>query len=365
MKGEAGGPVGLRRLAVVLGTGGVGKTTISLALAMGLAGRGCRVLLLTVDPARRLYDLVGKSGATPDGLVVVRLETQESFRGLVTRYSESPQSAEGVLGSRFFPFLSDHLPGLNEYVTGELVLEAHDSGNYDYIVLDTPPFSHALHYLEAPLRLGRMASTAMAIGAGPRGMSPLIRRGLSLFLGGGFLGELLDFVNGFGELWPHLQESSKRLASLYSEETSYIGVMVPEARCTDELLALADGAPPWLSFGTVVVNRSWVRGRSEGGGGDGGADVVGRLPGCACAEGTVREGIRAGLDTALALASWKQAFEREALRKLRRSNRLAEADYVLLPNQVSSITGGRALSEMAELLVDGLGLHCGQAEPDE
>jgi anion-transporting ArsA/GET3 family ATPase len=162
-----------RRILVIVGTGGVGKTTVAAALALEAARRGRRVLALTIDPARRLCDALGLDTPSsdadargearsvpidgPDGtagsLAVLMLDMKSTFDGLVERFSETPESRERIFANPIYAHVSDALAGSGEYAAMEKVFELSESGDYDLIVVDTPPSQHALDFLEAPRRL--------------------------------------------------------------------------------------------------------------------------------------------------------------------------------------------------------------------
>ncbi len=162
------------RVLVCAGTGGVGKTTISAALALCGARRGRRVLVLTNDPARRLADALGLAGLsdTPveidreswapskeapssGALFAMMLDPKPTFDRLVTRLSHDPQARARILENRMYRQLSEALAGSAEYAAMERVLEAVESSDYDLVVVDTPPSSHALDFLSTPRRLRR------------------------------------------------------------------------------------------------------------------------------------------------------------------------------------------------------------------
>lgn len=149
-----------KRLAVFLGPGGVGKTTISAACALQ-AARSRRSLVLTVDPARRLADAMGmRLGAhearVAPSLDAAMLDTKQALDELVTKYAPSPEVLQRILRSPFYAQLSDAFAGSEEFVSAGKLFEYLQAGAYECIVVDTPPAAHALDFLEVPERLVRV-----------------------------------------------------------------------------------------------------------------------------------------------------------------------------------------------------------------
>ncbi len=153
------------RVLVTVGTGGVGKTTVSAALGLEAARRGKRVLVLTIDPAKRLADALGIDELSHEprelelpvagggSLAAMVLDTKRTFDDLVVRFSPDAESRERILANPIYRNLTDALAGSREYSAMAKLYQLHSDGNYDLIVLDTPPATHALDFLETPRRL--------------------------------------------------------------------------------------------------------------------------------------------------------------------------------------------------------------------
>ncbi len=251
-----------RKLVFLLGTGGVGKTTCSALLAHPLAVRGRRVLLLTVDPARRLESLMERLASEQTLLTVEQMDVSRGFRRFVERHSPDEETAAQVVDSRFFPHLSERLQALHNYVAGDRILELSGDPRYDHIVIDTPPFAYAMHFLEAPQRLHQMAVIAKsAFAASQAGqsaikvLSPLLARGLSYFIGKGFLAELVEFVASLGRLWGDVATSAEETRRLYEEDSDFGVVVRADSRSATDLLAFFDDAPEWLTPSFLVANQ--------------------------------------------------------------------------------------------------------------
>src|ERR1039457_4082928 len=160
------------RLIICLGPGGVGKTTISAALALYGAMAGRSVDVMTVDPAPRLLDALGLDAASaepqpvpPEGipekerrrsharLRALKLDPKATFDSIVTRYAPSNAARDSILKNRIYRNLSDALSGVGDYMAMEKLLELYSAPGADLIVLDTPPASEAIDFLDAPRRL--------------------------------------------------------------------------------------------------------------------------------------------------------------------------------------------------------------------
>ena len=159
------------RIAVCVGCGGVGKTTVAAALALEAARRGRRALVLTIDPARRLADALGVEALgnqpqplernalralgvrEPGQLSAMMLDMKRTFDDLVERFAESSEARERILSNPIYQHASEALAGSVEYSAMEKVYEMWQRDEYDLIVVDTPPAQHALDFLEAPQRL--------------------------------------------------------------------------------------------------------------------------------------------------------------------------------------------------------------------
>lgn len=146
-----------KRLAVFLGPGGVGKTTLSAACALQ-AARERETLALTIDPARRLADAMGvhlgaKEVRVQGKLSAAMLDTKQALDELVTKYAPDPAALGRIMGSPFYEELSAAFAGSEEYVASGKLYEHLRGQRYELIVVDTPPSKHALDFLEVPDRL--------------------------------------------------------------------------------------------------------------------------------------------------------------------------------------------------------------------
>ena len=146
-----------------MGSGGVGKTTLSAAWALALANRGLRVALITIDPAKRLAQSLGLNQLAghltqttiSDHLWAMMLDQESTSHRLVERFAAHPHQAAKIIDNHYFKMFSRVLAGTQEMLAVYEVHEAIHSGRFDVVVLDTPPAQHALDFLEVPQRLSR------------------------------------------------------------------------------------------------------------------------------------------------------------------------------------------------------------------
>ena len=169
-----------KEVVVACGPGGVGKTTISASLAATAAARlGGRVLVLTVDPARRLADALGvgglgnvarrvpdeafaDAGARPKGeLYAAMLDMSESWDALVRRHAPDPRTANEILANPLYRNITRRFAQGHDYIAMERLYELHEEGEYDLMVVDTPPSLNALELLDAPGRMAEFFSSRL------------------------------------------------------------------------------------------------------------------------------------------------------------------------------------------------------------
>ncbi len=281
-----------RRILVVVGTGGVGKTTVAAALAVEAARRGRRVLALTIDPARRLSDALGleRPGdetpgetqtlpptaeaqlgiALPGRLDAMMLDMKSTFDGLVDRFAEGEETKARILENPIYQHVSDALAGSAEYAAMEKVFELSESGRYDLIVLDTPPSQHALDFLEAPRRLVEFLDSRIvqllvhpAMAAGRFGFrifqrtSQRVLQIIERISGVGFLQDISEFLLAIEGMSAGFRDRATRVSRLLlGSESAFLLVAGPSpeaARTGFEFLARVRGTG--VPVAGVLVNR--------------------------------------------------------------------------------------------------------------
>ncbi|MDB4941904.1 MAG: Arsenical pump-driving ATPase [Labilithrix sp.] len=280
--------VGSRRVIITVGAGGVGKTTTAAAIGVAAARRGKRVLCLTIDPAKRLAESLGiaemrTEAATVDparfaaagveltgSLTAMMLDTKRTFDELVVKYSSSKEKADRLLANKLYQYVSTSLAGTQEYMAMEKLVAVKDDPRYDLIVLDTPPTTNALDFLDAPKRLmealdsatmkwfvqafeqsGKFSLNLIAKSAAA------ILRGIGKITGGGFLEAMAELIGELNELFGGFKERAGRVeATLRGSEVAFVLVTSASPPSIQEVLYFADRlAEANMPRGAFVVNR--------------------------------------------------------------------------------------------------------------
>lgn len=280
--------VNSRQVIVCVGSGGVGKTTTSAVIGLHAAITGRRVLVLTIDPAKRLANSLGIKaiGNTPSAIPLERfqeigvepkgsmdammLDMKQSFDHLVEQHAPDEDAKRRILKNKLYQYFSTSLAGTQEYAAAEKLYELHKRGDYDLIVLDTPPTSHALDFLEAPNRLTEaLNSRAMQFLYKP-GRSSLLGVGtgyvlktLSKFTGSELLEELGAFLKAFSTLFVGFQDRAGKVRDLLtSSKSTFCVITAPNAGNIDEALYFYEKlGGDHTRVGAFITNRvhpAWV-----------------------------------------------------------------------------------------------------------
>jgi anion-transporting ArsA/GET3 family ATPase len=247
--------VGANPVVIVCGAGGVGKTTISAAIGIGLARRGANVCVLTVDPARRLAGALGIDpahdvpvevpGAWPGRLHAVQLHAATTFDALITRHATSDAQAASIRRNPLYRSLATALGGTQEYMAMERLYELHHGGDYDVVVVDTPPTRSALELLDAPDRLLRflshrvvralLAPTRLSLRAASAATTALLR-GISAVVGGELVEDAVEFFRAFAGMQEGFVERASNVQDLLvADSTSFVLVTTPSTDALEEV----------------------------------------------------------------------------------------------------------------------------------
>ena len=279
-----------RRILVCVGSGGVGKTTTAASLALAAARRGKRTLVLTIDPARRLANSLGldslghqvqqvdqalvRRGAPSDRgeLWAMMLDQKQAFDEVVARHAKDPAAVARILANPIYSQISGSLAGAQEYAAMAKLHDFDRTGEWDLIVVDTPPTAHALDFLDAPNKLSE-AIDSPAIewfrklqGQGGSRWSFVGKTGayvlkrLAKFVGSKFIDDLGVFFTEFNDiLGGFRQRAEETFALLRQPRVGFVLVASPEPMAVREALAfherLVAAGMPFVGF---VVNKVFL-----------------------------------------------------------------------------------------------------------
>lgn len=269
------------KVIVSVGSGGVGKTTSAAIIALNAALNGKRALVMTVDPARRLANSLGVEGlgheiqeiplvSDGDGaLYATMLDMKNTFDTIVARYAADDETAQKILNNRFYHFFSTSLAGAQELSASERLYEVVESGEYDLVVLDTPPTANALDFLDAPVRFFEaldstaiqwvLGATGFKRGRGIVGMGAnFILKTLGRFTGQDFFQELGEFLFHFSGLLEGIGERSEATQRLFADDgTKFVIVTSPDPATIDEALHFRERLDAFgVTVGGVIANRT-------------------------------------------------------------------------------------------------------------
>ncbi len=267
-------------VVVCCGSGGVGKTTAAAVIAMRAAMQGRRSVVVTIDPARRLADALGLAGLTntpsriegieaPVGggeMWAMMLDTKATFDGLVTRYSADPDQAERILSNPFYRNISGALSGTQEYMASEKLYELAVEGDWDLVVVDTPPTRNALDFIRAPERLANFLDHRLykVFMAPTRGIvkavnvaAQAVTKSLAKVVGAEVIGDAVAFFAAFEGMESGFRDRAARVGELLGESsTAFVLVASPKADTVAEAGFFADElADHGIDVRALIVNR--------------------------------------------------------------------------------------------------------------
>jgi anion-transporting ArsA/GET3 family ATPase len=269
------------QLLLTCGPGGVGKTTTAAALGVAAARAGRRTVVVTVDPARRLADALGLSEdaatdephlvvginkrATDGELWALMLDAEQTFDRLVRDQSSSQQQADAVLNNPVYQAISGSLSGAQEYMAIERLHQLHSSGEWDLVIVDTPPSRHALDLLEAPDRLVGFLGHPVyrALTAGQRAFAKITDTAASMFLwavkrlaGPQIVEDTIGFFRSLANIEGGLRKRAKEVSALLRDEnTAFIVVSSPRSEAVGEAEHLVEALhDKGFPFSGLVVN---------------------------------------------------------------------------------------------------------------
>ncbi len=272
-----------KEIVIHCGSGGVGKTTTAAAVAaMAAVHHGGKVLVLTVDPARRLADALGlaaigntetqvspaafaAAGVEPRGeLWAAMLDTKQSWDDLVRRHAPDPATRDAILANPLYKNITSRFVQSHDYIAMERLYEIHASGTYDLIVVDTPPTRNAIDFLEAPGRMADFFSSRLlrwlTVPARSRVLNMASKPFYSVadrILGSKFLQDIAEFFLLFQTMYRGFVERAEAVTrTLADKRTTFVVVSTLEAAPVQEAEFFIDALEErGLHLGAVVLNK--------------------------------------------------------------------------------------------------------------
>ncbi|MDQ1647022.1 MAG: hypothetical protein QOJ50_3206 [Cryptosporangiaceae bacterium] len=270
------------RIIVCCGSGGVGKTTTAAALALRAAEAGRRTVVLTIDPARRLAQSMGLTeldnvprevkGVTAENggeLHAMMLDMKRTFDEVVLAHTAADR-AEEIFANPFYQAMSSSFSGTQEYMAMEKLGQLRATGEWDLIVVDTPPSRSALDFLDAPQRLSRFLDGRMLrllltpARQGGRGVLKVVSASFSFFsrtitkiIGAQLLTDLSGFVAALDSMFGSFRERAQQTYDLLKTSgTAFVVVAAPEPDAIREASYFAERlSQEQMPLAGLVLNR--------------------------------------------------------------------------------------------------------------
>jgi anion-transporting ArsA/GET3 family ATPase len=266
------------RVVVCCGAGGVGKTTTAAAMALRAAEYGRTVVVLTIDPAKRLAQALGISDLgnspqrvplapeVPGQLFAMMLDMRRTFDEMVIQYSGADR-AQAILDNQFYQTVATSLAGTQEYMAMEKLGQLLSEDRWDLVVVDTPPSRNALDFLDAPKRLGSfMDSRLWRLLLGPgRGIGRLVTgavglamKALSTILGSQMLSDAAAFVQSLDATFGGFREKADRTYALLKRRgTQFVVVSAAEPDALREASFFVDRlSEERMPLAGLILNRT-------------------------------------------------------------------------------------------------------------
>lgn len=266
------------RVVVCCGAGGVGKTTTAAAMALRAAEYGRTVVVLTIDPAKRLAQALGirTLGNTPQRvplapevtgeLHAMMLDMRRTFDEMVVQYS-GPDRADAILDNQFYQTVATSLAGTQEYMAMEKLGQLLAEDKWDLIVVDTPPSRNALDFLDAPKRLGSFMDSRLwrmllapgrGIGRLVTGAVGLAMKGMSTILGSQMLSDAAGFVQSLDATFGGFREKADRTYELLKRRgTQFVVVSAAEPDALREASFFVDRlSSERMPLAGLILNRT-------------------------------------------------------------------------------------------------------------
>ena len=266
------------RVVVCCGAGGVGKTTTAAAMALRAAEYGRTVVVLTIDPAKRLAQALGIDdlGNSPQRvqlgpevkgeLHAMMLDMRRTFDEMVLEYS-GPERAHAILDNQFYQTVATSLAGTQEYMAMEKLGQLLSQDKWDLVVVDTPPSRNALDFLDAPKRLGSFMDSRLwrlllapgrGIGRLVTGAVGLAMRAMSTILGSQMLSDAATFVQSLDSTFGGFRQKADRTYALLKRRgTQFVVVSAAEPDALREASFFVDRlSQEKMPLAGLILNRT-------------------------------------------------------------------------------------------------------------
>ena len=275
--------VNAKEIVIHCGSGGVGKTTTAAAVAAEAAIHlGGKVLVLTVDPAKRLANAMGierfgnvetqvppaafaAAGVEPRGeLWAAMLDTKQSWDDLIRRHAPDPKTRDAILANPLYQNLMGRFVQSHDYIAMERLFDLHSSGTYDLIVVDTPPTRNAIDFLEAPARMADFFSSRLLRWLTAPARSRVVNFASKPFytvadriLGTQFLQDIAEFFLLFQSMYDGFVERAEAVERvLHDRRTTFVVVSTLESAPVREAeFFITELRRRNLHLGAVVLNK--------------------------------------------------------------------------------------------------------------
>ena len=282
------GVIDASTVIVCCGSGGVGKTTAAAVLGLEAAALGRRVVVVTIDPARRLADALGLVGglaaepqrieldAAPNGtasgaesgeLWAMMLDTAATFDGLVARHAADPEQADRILTNPLYRNMAGAMSGTQEYMAAETLHALHGDERFDLVIVDTPPSRNALDFLEAPGVLARfldhrafkllMLPTRGGLRVLGTAAQPILKA-IGRVVGSDVLADTVAFFQAFAGMETGFRDRADEVVALIrAPETTFVVVASPRHDTIAEAVWFAEQlVEQGVGVGAAIINRT-------------------------------------------------------------------------------------------------------------
>lgn len=346
------------RVLVCVGSGGVGKTTVAASLGVMAAKEGKRVLVLTIDPAKRLAQTLGIEGSNDitkvpgqtfrGELFASVIDHKKTFDDFVCRAAKKSESVEKIFKNRLYQQLSTNLSGSQEFTSLEKLYSCYDSQDFDLIILDTPPTKHAIDFLHAPQKLTELFSEGVAKWfRDPEGKKTgvfghLVQTGtrqvlkiLETLTGSNFIRELSDFFVNIEQWQEQLLKRTVDVHRMLVSPTTHFCLVTSfdQAKLKEAEYFAREIKKGGYHLRTVILNRVfpyWLDLRSE-------------------------NTSQKGHEELVSLYSQMRSYynQRDLIYKQFEENIKSEARVFRIPDMVKDISDLTGLEELADLIAEG------------